>query len=324
MKSKVLFIRATEKCNANCIMCNFAGSNVGHMLSIDEMAEILKRIKKYNYKLIKFTGGEPLLNPYLKDFIKMLNNENYKTSVITNGLLLINKIDELAQSGLNQIIVSIDGVNSDTNDKLRGVKGIFDSSIKGIQICKEKYPNIHIRINTVVSDKNIEELCDMSDLFLSLGIDEWSITPLKEDYNCYKGNEKKYIKKYKDFIKYVETHETPKLLGYSKYWAGRTEDEINNLFYNNIHYTPNTKCGLVNRVAFYIPSKKLLLPCNSLGHRLEEVEPFINEELDTFEKCDRIADWLQLCGQKNCKGCSPINTYLAENPDLIDKDIWGF
>ncbi len=324
MEDKILFIRTTEKCNAKCFMCNYSGSNTGYSLSVEDMSKLIEDIKKSNFKLIRFTGGEPLLNNNLKDFIKMLKSENFKTSIITNGFLLPKKIDELVSSGLDQLIVSIDGMNSKLNDQLRGVPGIFNNAIEGIKICKSKYRNLIIRINTVVSDKNIDTLCDMNDFLLSLGIDEWSLTPLKENYNCYKGNEEKYITKYREFIKYVENHKTPRLLGYSKYWGGRTEKEIHDLFFKNIHYTPNTMCELVKHVAFYIPSKKLLLPCNSLAHRLEEVETFIGNEMDMFDKCDRMANWLQKCGQKNCKGCSPINVYLAENPDILKNDIWGF
>ena len=166
MNQKILFIRVTENCNANCFMCNFAGNKNGHMMSISEMFELVKKLEKYNFKLIKFTGGEPLTNPYLKDFIKMLKNKNYYTSIITNGFLLPKKIDELANAGLDQIIVSIDGVDKSSNDVLRGTDGIFDSAIKGIRICKEKYPNIHVRVNTVVSDKNIELLCQLNEMLL--------------------------------------------------------------------------------------------------------------------------------------------------------------
>ena len=324
MNQKVLFIRTTERCNANCFMCNYAGSKVGHTLSIEEMTKLIDKLKKYNYKLIRFTGGEPLLNNYLKDFIKMLKKEKYKTSVITNGFLLPNRIDELARAGLDQIIISIDGADSELNDKLRGVKGIFDRAIEGIKIIKEKYPKIHVRVNTVVSNLNINSLCQMNDLFISLGVDEWALTPLKEDYNCYEGNEEEYIKKYKEFINYVETHKTPKLIGYSKYWGGRTEKEIKDLFYNNVHFIPNKPCELVNLVSFYIPSKKLLLPCNSLGHRIHEVSDFVDLEEDMFEKCAKMAKWLRKCGQKKCSGCSPINVYLTDFPKTIDEDMWGF
>ena len=75
MNQKILFIRVTENCNANCFMCNFAGNKNGHIMSICEMSELIKELEKYDFKLIKFTGGEPLTNPYLKDFIKMLKNK---------------------------------------------------------------------------------------------------------------------------------------------------------------------------------------------------------------------------------------------------------
>ncbi len=324
MKQKVLFIRTTEKCNAKCFMCNFAGSTKGHTLTIEEMKTLIKKIKGKNFRLIRFTGGEPLLNINLPEMISMLKKEGYLTSVITNGLLLPKKIDLLAKAGLDQIIVSIDGSDENLNDNLRGVKGIFKNSIEGIKKCKNNYPEIHVRVNTVVSNLNIDKLSLLNEMLVSLGVDEWAITPLKEDYNCYEDNVEYYINEYKKFLDYVDKNKIPRLLGFSKYWGGRTEEEINDLFYKNIHYKPNTICGLVDRVGFYIPSKELLLPCNSLGHRINEVDKFLDSKDDMFERANKMSKWLQKCGQKKCKGCSPINVFLAENPNIIDDDIWSF
>ena len=49
MNQKILFIRVTENCNANCFMCNFAGNKNGHIMSICEMSELIKELEKYDY-----------------------------------------------------------------------------------------------------------------------------------------------------------------------------------------------------------------------------------------------------------------------------------
>lgn len=321
---KVLFLRITENCNAGCFMCDFAKNDDGHMLSKNEYDKLLSEIKGSSYKMIRMTGGEPLINPNISYFIEQAKKNGYLTSIITNGLLLNKKIDSLAQAGLDQITISIDGNTSELNDSSRGVNGIFDLSIKAIKKCKEKYPHIILRVNTVVSNRNINSLIEMNELFLSLNVDQWEIIPIKDDYNCYADDPDKYIKLYKEFTKYTLENNTPNLLGYSRYWGGRDEKEIIDLFYNNKHYVPKVGCNLVNNVSFYIPSDDLLLPCNCIPHRLNEVSEFVEGEIDKFSKASNMAKWLNKSGYKQCTGCSPINTYLAENPQCIDENIWSF
>ena len=107
-KPEIMFIRVSENCNANCFMCDFGFNNNEKEISIDEFEKILSIAIKSNYKLIRFTGGEPLLHKKLCYFIKRCDENGVKTSVITNGLLLNNRYKELIDAGLNQVIISLD------------------------------------------------------------------------------------------------------------------------------------------------------------------------------------------------------------------------
>jgi len=53
--------------------------------------------------------GEPFMNPHALDFIKTIKDHGPKLDIITNGTLLKGKVDDLILSGLDDIIVSMDG-----------------------------------------------------------------------------------------------------------------------------------------------------------------------------------------------------------------------
>lgn len=55
--------------------------------------EIEEEIKKYECKFVEFTGGEPLINRNLADFMKKLCDDGYTVAVETNGSQNISKLD---------------------------------------------------------------------------------------------------------------------------------------------------------------------------------------------------------------------------------------
>ena len=94
-----IFIRTTG-CNLRCSYCDtkyayFEGKEM-------ELAQILKKVKKWKCKRVCITGGEPLLQNDLLSLIDILLSEKYEIKIETNGSIDI--------SGLiiKDIIISLD------------------------------------------------------------------------------------------------------------------------------------------------------------------------------------------------------------------------
>ncbi len=325
-KSMIMFIRISTKCNAGCFMCKYANNIESYNITREQIEYIIKYMKENgNYKMIRFTGGEPLLHPDISYFIKKCKDEGYKTSIISNGYLIKEKYKELLNAGIDQVIFSLDGSTPKIHDKIRNLNGLFNNVIEGMRILKEKNKNIILRVNTVVSKYNIDDLMNILNLLIKNDIDMWSIIPLKSSKVLWsdENKEEEYIEKYKKFKMEVMNINRPKFLGYSKEWGGRTEEEIHNMFYDNKLYRPLTKCGTAERISFYIPDKNEVIPCNCASHRTEQIkvkksEKSINNNTDNMRK------WLNENGNRVCTGCEPLNVYLAENPNIIDNDIFSF
>ena len=322
---RIIFVRTTEKCNANCFMCNYARNSKGKELTKEEFDELIDLMSNGEYKLIKFTGGEPLLNKNLEYFIKKSHENGYFTSIITNGFLLKNSYKKLIDAGLDHITISIDSCNPEIHDSIRGINGLFNRIIETISETKKYNSNVKIRINTVGSYLNISDLVDLYKLLKKLNIDQWTITPLKSKDNYWEPEKiEEYYKKYIEFQNTIKNEKNIQLLGYTKQWAGRNKEEFINLIKNNYLYRPCGKCYLVDKIRFYIPSKGIIVPCNSASHRIEEIQVLLDKNKGMLENADIMADWLKEKGPKVCTGCGPINVWLAENPDLIEEDIFLF
>lgn len=85
-----VFVRLA-RCNLRCTWCDTTYSfKGGEKQSIDDIMEI---VAGYGCNLVEVTGGEPLLQPAVHEFMKRLCDENYEVMIETSGSLTIEEID---------------------------------------------------------------------------------------------------------------------------------------------------------------------------------------------------------------------------------------
>lgn len=311
---KILYIRVSENCNSNCFMCHYAGKKDSYNITIDEYEKVLEYAIKSKIKMIRFTGGEPLIHPDIIEFLKRARDLQLDTSIITNGFLLKIKYQDLIESGLKECIISLDGSCAKIHDELRNFKGCFNNIMSGIKLLKQNDSDMIVRINTVVSGRNIHDLINIYHLLIDLKINQWSIIPLKSKDNIWTRDSKKY---YIDFLREVENNDDNQLLflGYSKMFAGSTDQEIDDLIIYNKKMVSKNECQVIDFVRFYIPDKKLLVPCNCISHRLNTIPVDLNNGME--ENCEKLREWLKRHSQE-CIGCEPLNVYINDHPEIMD------
>ncbi|WP_129408289.1 radical SAM/SPASM domain-containing protein [Marinitoga lauensis] len=173
----------TTNCNFNCKYCYQSQAkeisvkpfkiNSIKENTIDSIIKLIKEnIKERKPKIfsVTFWGGEPLLE---KEKIKNLSWEikkicekekiEYDPFIITNGYLLDKKtIEEFKNSGINKLIITLDGTKEE-HDRLRVLKngkGTFEKIYENIKIAaKELF--VKIRINVFPHNiKSIKMLID--------------------------------------------------------------------------------------------------------------------------------------------------------------------
>lgn len=310
---KILYVRVSENCNSKCFMCHYAGKHDSYNITTEQYDELLEYVKTRHFKMIRFTGGEPLLHRNIIDFIKKAKNLDLQTSIITNGYLLRMMSKKLVEAGLDQCIISLDGSCSDIHDNLRNFKGCFDNIIFGIQELRKYNKLIKIRINTVVSGRNIMDITNIYKLLLKLHVNQWSIIPVKYKDNIWIPESFKY---YDEFQKEIKNNDDKQLefLGDSKIFAGISNEEIFDTFNNNKRIKSKNICSVIDYVRFYIPDKNLLVPCNCIAHRLNQIPVTMSGDMEC--DCEKIRKWLKLNCSK-CTGCEPLNVYINDNPEIM-------
>jgi MoaA/NifB/PqqE/SkfB family radical SAM enzyme len=102
-----------------------------------------------------FSGGEPLMNPNMPDYIDYASRKGFFTSMPTNGLALKKYSESCAR--LDQLEVSIDTLDREKFAKRRGIDGL-PTILDGLDHLLGKYKPNTIQINAAVDLENLEDL----------------------------------------------------------------------------------------------------------------------------------------------------------------------
>lgn len=174
-KIDYLRISVTDNCNLRCIYCmkenhnDFLSSD--KKLTDNEIYRIVLESAKLGIKKIRFTGGEPLVRKDIMDLIGRINKiegieEIYLT---TNGILLLDQVENLAANGVKGVNISLDSLKPD-RFKILTRRGELKKVLEVIDKCIEH--NIKVKLNTVIiGDINQDEILDFVELTKQKAID---------------------------------------------------------------------------------------------------------------------------------------------------------
>ena len=164
-------LKVTDQCDSRCVYCGHAGKkDINDETSTELLQDILDQLAEIGCVSVNFTGGEPLQRPDLPALVGHARMKGLFPILLTNGLLLQKRSDELQRSGLGMIIVSIDSVRPETYRKIRGVN--LEPVLKGIDALLA-YPEKDrpiITVTTVVTSHNIDHLDDVIFYFSDRGV----------------------------------------------------------------------------------------------------------------------------------------------------------
>ena len=170
----IIIFYVTEGCNLRCVTCSYRNP-LPNELTLPEIEELAAHLKSFGLKHIVYSGGEPLLRRDFPDICEIFRKHRVKQTLLTNGLLLEKRLDEI-QSYFTEIIVSLDGPSAEVHDSIRGLTS-FHQILKGVRktVLLQDGPIVSLR--SVVQRQNFRYLSEMVDLAASLRVARISFLP---------------------------------------------------------------------------------------------------------------------------------------------------
>jgi GTP 3',8-cyclase len=148
-----LRLSVTDRCNMRCIYCMPDNNNEWfeqrNILSYEEIIRLTAIFVSLGIEKLRITGGEPTVRYKIETLIGALSNIRGIKSIdmTTNGLLLIDKVKELKQAGLDGVNISLDTFRADRFKAIAGVDGL-DRVLTSIKAADNV--GLKVKINAVV------------------------------------------------------------------------------------------------------------------------------------------------------------------------------
>lgn len=166
-----LRISLTDKCNLRCVYCmpeDMTFRPRSELLQDDEILRLVKIFAELGFHKFRLTGGEPTVRANVVDIVAgIAKTPGVKAiAMTTNGLLLDELAQPLADAGLERVNVSIDTLNPEKFKKLTRW-GKVEDVWQGLEAAKAA--GLGIKLNAVVvrGYNDQEDVVELARLTLS-------------------------------------------------------------------------------------------------------------------------------------------------------------
>lgn len=159
----------TNKCNMHCKHCyRNSGIKAERELNTLEGKKLIDEVKKAGFKIMIFSGGEPLIREDIYELIEYASNSGLRPVIGSNGTLITEEIaKKLKDSGAMGIGISLDSLNSKKHDEFRGFKSAWVEAVKGMKNCKAV--GLPFQIHSTVMKWNKDEILNITNFGMGLG-----------------------------------------------------------------------------------------------------------------------------------------------------------
>lgn len=171
-------ISLSYACNNECPHCYLPKESrkaAANELSTEEWKYIITNLWEIGIPQLVFTGGECTLRKDLPELAGFARK--FAVGIITNGTQLTKKLaNELKVAEVDWVQITLESSDPYVHDEMVGRAGAFVQTVQGIQNCVES--GLDVGINTTITKKNFEGICDLIRFGKSLGVMQFSCNAL--------------------------------------------------------------------------------------------------------------------------------------------------
>ena len=161
-----LRLSVTDLCNLRCRYCMPDGVEKLEreaVLTYEEFLRLAALFARCGVDTVRVTGGEPLVRPRIPGLIRQIKEIPgiQKVTLTTNGILLKDQMQELAEAGLDSLNISLDTLDRECFCKITR-RDLLDGTLDGIKEAM-KYPEVQLKINCVPLGLEEQDLCGIAE-----------------------------------------------------------------------------------------------------------------------------------------------------------------
>jgi len=169
----------TKACLLACRHCRARAINraLPDELTHEESMKVIDQLTEFGepYPALLLTGGDPLMRHDFFDLIEYAKGKGIYVAVAASVTpkLTDELICRMKDFGVDIMSLSLDGAIPGTHDRLRGVKGTWQDTIRKLQLATEV--GLRTQLNTTVMRSNVGELADIFHVAKLNGAVAWEV-----------------------------------------------------------------------------------------------------------------------------------------------------
>ena len=158
-------IEPSMKCNYNCRYCYASHDNSNeHILSFEELVDVIKQAKELGAEKIIILGGEPTIYPFFLNLLDFINSEGLQSEVFTNGSMITPELSKILFEKKVNVVLKLNSLNPKVMEFLTGRSDSLNNALNAIRCLKDAgYPgkNYLLGVSTVLCKQNFNEITDL-------------------------------------------------------------------------------------------------------------------------------------------------------------------
>lgn len=167
----------TLDCNARCVHC-YSDAVFGRgpeYWPTDKATELIDQVADAGVIILALSGGEVLLRHDWEHLIAHGVSRGLRMTLATNGLRVNRQVAQrLAELGIWNVSVSLDGADAEVHEGIRCVPGIFNSACDAVKALVEA--GVRVTVNFTPMRPNLHQAEAVVELAWGLGADKVNLT----------------------------------------------------------------------------------------------------------------------------------------------------
>ena len=176
-KPREVVIEITDRCNLDCSFCfnkiYNRNRNEEAELNTENLKKIIDHIVLANIRQIRFSGGEPLIRENIFVLMEYAKSKGLNVWLNTNATLLDKEKIHILEKFVENVLIPLNAFNVTSEYKVTN-RYLFKKKLKNIKLLRDTSIKV-IRLGTVATKYNIQNLERIYDLVKRLNIDNWEL-----------------------------------------------------------------------------------------------------------------------------------------------------
>ena len=209
----MLMVEPTNYCNLKCPLCPSGNGEMSRRrgnMSIDDFKKMVDELAPKSFMMMMWNQGEPYLNGCFNEMVRYAHDKGIFTFTSTNRHYIRkdSEAESIVKSGLDEIIVSLDGVDQETYQQYRvggDINKVFDG-VKRLVVAKKQLglETPFINLQFIVMRHNQQDIKHAEQLANDLGVDKFLV---KTAQVYSKSDADKFLPSEDSYSRYTETED---------------------------------------------------------------------------------------------------------------------